>query len=78
MVLESGLYRLVYMPKVSIATSTSGPAYRSTVFPYNTTNQNEATSRKLSHGSPVVHDSSPAKWLRGRMKEWLYANALVT
>ena len=66
------------MPKVSIATRTRGPVYRSTASPYNTTNQNEATSRKLYHGSPVVHDSSPAKWLSGRMKEWLYANALVT
>lgn len=77
-VLESGLYLLPYMPAISTNSTTTGPAYLVTWSVYSTVNQKPATSKKLSQGSPVVHDSSPARWLRGSMKGCEYANTLVT
>ena len=58
-VLDSGLYLREYIPNINPATSTTGPAHLNTLSPYNTTNQNIASSKKLSHGSSVVHDNSP-------------------
>jgi hypothetical protein len=77
-VLDSGLYLREYIPAINTATNTTGPAHRRISSPYSTVNQNTATKRKLSHGSPVVHDSSPARWFSGRMKGCEYANARVT
>jgi hypothetical protein len=40
-------------------------------------NQKLATKRKLSHGSPVVHVTSPASAFKGRMNGCEYAKARV-
>jgi hypothetical protein len=65
---ERGEYLLEYMPNIRAITITTGPAHRITTSPYKTMAQKLATSRKLSHGSPVVHVSNPASLLRGSRK----------
>ena len=46
--------------------------------PYSTKAQKAATTRKLSHGSPLDHVNSPKVLLRGRRKGCENARALVT
>lgn len=41
-------------------------------------NQKAATNRKLSQGSPVVHDRSPTSLFKGTINGCEYAKALVT
>lgn len=48
------------------------------VSPYSVTPQKAATSRKLSHESPLVHVNKPANLFKGTMKGYEYASALVT
>jgi hypothetical protein len=60
-VLDNGEYLLEYIPIIKPATNTTGPAHRSTSSPYNTTNQKDTTSKKLSHGSSVVQLNKPTK-----------------
>lgn len=74
---ESGEYLLEYMPKMSKTTTMIGPAYRRIWPPYNVTPQNAATSKKDSHGSAVLHDSSPASLFSGSRKGCEYARARV-
>ena len=56
------------MANIRPATRTIGPHHFSTASPYSMTNQKHVSSKKLSHESSVVHDSSPAMWFRGSMK----------
>lgn len=65
---ESGEYLRVNMPSMMPATAIIGPAYLMTVSPYSVTAQKAAMKRKLSQGSPVVHDTSPTSLLNGRRK----------
>lgn len=74
---ESGEYLRVYIPKIKPDTTMMGPAYLVTTSPYMTTAQKPATKRKLSHGSPVVHVSSPTSLLRGNIKGCEYASTRV-
>jgi hypothetical protein len=46
--------------------------------PYSTAAQKPHSSRKLSHGSSVVHVSSPRSLFSGSINGWLYASARVT
>ena len=70
--------RREYMPSISSATTTIGPPHRMTGSPYSVTAQKPATSRKLSQGSPVVHDSRPAILFNGWMNGYEYASVRVT
>ena len=74
---DRGEYRREYIPSINPITMTIGPAHLITASPYRMTPQNPATSRKLSHGSPLVHVSNPASLLRGSKKGCEYANARV-
>lgn len=74
---DSGEYLLVYMPNMRPNTTMSGPAYLVAASPYRTMAQKLATTRKLSHGSPVVHVRSPANLFSGIMNGCEYANTLV-
>jgi hypothetical protein len=74
---ESGEYLRVYMPSIKPDTTMIGPAYLVTASPYITTAQKLATRRKLSHGSPVVHVTSPASLFNGSMKGCEYASTRV-
>jgi hypothetical protein len=65
------------MPSINPDTTIMGPAYLVTASPYMTTAQKLATRRKLSHGSPVVHVTSPANLFRGSMKGCEYASTRV-
>lgn len=75
---ESGEYLLEYIPIISPATKIIGPAHSMILLPYNTMAQKPATIRKLSHGSPVLHDKRPTNLFRGNKKGCEYARALVT
>lgn len=66
------------MPAIKKIVNINGPPYRSISSPYRQMNQKAATMRKLSQGSPVVHDSSPTSLFKGTIKGWLYAKARVT
>ncbi|WEW59071.1 mitochondrial import inner membrane translocase subunit TIM16 [Emydomyces testavorans] len=46
--------------------------------PYKTVAQKAAKSRKLSHGSPLVHDNNPSSRFKGSKNGWEYAKARVT
>jgi hypothetical protein len=70
--------RREYMPSINSITTTIGPPHRRTGSPYNVIAQKPASRRKLSHGSPLVHDNSPAILLSGCMKGYEYANVRVT
>lgn len=74
---DNGEYRLEYMPNIKPITTTTGPAHRITTSPYNTIPQKLTTSKKLSHGSLLVHVNSPASLLRGRRNRCEYANDRV-
>lgn len=74
---ESGEYLRVYMPSIKPDTTMIGPAYLVTTSPYMTIAQKLATKRKLSHGSPDVHVSSPTSLFSGRMNGWEYASTRV-
>lgn len=74
---ESGEYRLEYIPNIKPMTTTTGPAHLNNMSPYRMIPQNPATSKKLSHGSPLVHVSNPANLFRGRRNGCEYAKALV-
>jgi hypothetical protein len=74
---DRGEYRREYIPSINPTTITIGPAHLITASPYRTTPQNPATSRKLSHGSPLVHVSNPTSLLSGNRKGCEYAKARV-
>lgn len=74
---DNGEYLREYIPRIRPITTTKGPAYLINESPYNTTAQNAATSRKLSHGSPLVHVSKPTNLFNGSKNGCEYANALV-
>lgn len=67
----------MYIPKIKPDTTMMGPAYLVTASPYITTAQKLATNRKLSHGSPVVHVSSPANLFKGSINGCEYASTRV-
>lgn len=69
--------RLAYIPSTKHAAKTRGPAVRTTMSPYSVMTQNAHKSRKLSHGSFVVQDKSPATLFRGCMNVYEYASARV-
>lgn len=75
---DNGEYLRAYMPRIKLDTTMIGPAYLVTASPYMTTAQKLATSRKLSHGSWVVHVNSPANLFSGRRKGCEYARTRVT
>lgn len=74
---ESREYLREYIPSITPTTTTNGPAHRMTTSPYRVVAQKLANIKKLSQGSPVVHDNNPASLFSGCMKGWLYAKARV-
>ena len=56
---DKGEYLLEYIPKMTNTTTIRGPAYLMTISPYIVMAQKLATTRKLSHGSPLVHVVRP-------------------
>ena len=75
---ESGEYLREYIPIINPATKMIGPAHSMILLPYSTIAQKPATRRKLSHGSPVLHDKRPTNLFRGNRNGCEYARALIT
>lgn len=74
---DKGEYLREYIPRINPMTTTIGPAQIMMKSPYSTRAQNAATRRKLSHGSPLVHDISPASLFKGKIKGCEKAKARV-
>ena len=66
------------MASMIAVTKMMGPAHSMMVSPYSTIAQKPATRRKLSHGSPDVHETRPRSLFKGSMYGCEKARALVT
>lgn len=75
---DKGEYLRANIPNMRPTISKIGPVHLMMLSPYSTIAQNPAIRRKLSQGSPLDHDSSPAALVMGSMKGWEKASARVT